>query len=76
MMQASDSKEERVLLLDSWLAMEEGMGEAGFPHPLISSSRPIPTPCPLAPSLLSNLAVSTPHYLGEGRRVGGVGCVR
>ena len=28
-MQASDSKEERVLLLDSWVAMEEGMAEGG-----------------------------------------------
>ena len=30
-LQSSESKEERVLLLDSWLAMEEGLGEAGNP---------------------------------------------
>ena len=28
-LKAADAKEERVLLLDSWLAMEEGLGEAG-----------------------------------------------
>ena len=30
-LQASESKEERVLLLDSWLAMEEGLGDVGNP---------------------------------------------
>lgn len=30
-LQAADAKEERVLLLDSWLAMEQGLGDAGNP---------------------------------------------
>jgi len=47
-LQSADAKEERVLLLDSWLAMEEGMGEAGKPDEIrakqpkqIKKKRPI-----------------------------------
>ena len=45
-----DSKEERVVLLDSWLAMEEALGDLGIPQdvrvtPTLTSKECLDAPC-------------------------------